>query len=334
MSNYSQLNLDERFLLSKYHQQGLFQSEISKLLNRSPSTISRELSRNSNQSGYVSTTAQNRALSRCSKISRIGTTPALEEFIIEKLHENWTPEQISGRLKNFPEEGITYINHESIYQWIYKPSQKKRGIHKLLPQSHGRRGRRSRHSRSNIPNRISIHERPESIENREEIGHWEADLMSCKRGTQHLLVMLERKTRYKIVVRLQSKKAAHTIEIIKGIMDRLPEALKKSITFDNGGEFTNHQELVEKMGIKTYFCDPYASWQKGSVENSNGRLRRDFPRKLNLDAVSEEEIEQINIMHNLTPREILGYKTPFEAILQNLGENLMVIFRNGIALHG
>jgi len=115
-------------------------------------------------------------------------------------------------------------------------------------------------------------------------------------------------------------------------MMSLPDELKKSMTFDNGGEFTNHQELVDSMGMKTYFCDPYASWQKGSVENTNGRLRRDFPRKLNLNAVSKEEIEQINIMHNLTPREKLGYKTPFESLLENLGKKLILTFNNKIAL--
>lgn len=334
MKGYKQLSLEERTILSLYHDKGMFQKEIAKFLNRCPSTISRELQRNSNKQNYVSTTAQHRALSRCSRFSRINLNPSLEQFIVEKLRENWTPEQISGRLKNFPEVGIPYINHESIYQWLYKPEQKKKKLHKLLPQAHGRRGRRLRHSRSKIPNRFSIHDRPKTVDNREEIGHWEADLMSCTRGTQHLLVLLERKTMYGIVVRLQSKKATHTIEIIKKIMASLPKALTKSITFDNGGEFTNHQELVESMGIITYFCDPYASWQKGSVENTNGRLRRDFPRKLNLNAVSEQEIEQICIMHNLTPREKLGYKTPFEALLENLGKKIMIIFRNGIALQG
>ena len=187
-------------------------------------------------------------------------------------------------------------------------------------------------NRSRIPNRVSIHERPENIATRDEVGHWEADLMSCIRGSQHLLVLVERKTLYGIVVRLDSKTAIHTIETIKKIMMSLPDELKKSMTFDNGGEFTNHQELVDSMGMKTYFCDPYASWQKGSVENTNGRLRRDFPRKLNLNAVSKEEIEQINIMHNLTPREKLGYKTPFESLLENLGKKLILTFNNKIAL--
>ena len=332
MSKYTHLSLDERLLLSVYKEKGLFQNEIARLMKRSESTVSRELKRNANQNGYVATTAQKRSLARCSQTSRIDQNPLLEQFILERLQENWTPEQISGRLREFPEKDIIYINHESIYQWLYKPAQTKRSLHKLLPQAHNRRGRRLRVNRSRIPNRVSIHERPKSIAARDEVGHWEADLMSCIRGSQHLLVLVERKTLYGIVVRLDSKTAIHTIETIKKIMMSLPDELKKSMTFDNGGEFTNHHELVDSMGMKTYFCDPYASWQKGSVENTNGRLRRDFPRKLNLNAVSEEEIEQINIMHNLTPREKLGYKTPFEALLENLGKKFMLTFSNKIAL--
>lgn len=333
MSLYSRLRLEERLLLSRYKEEGLLQVEIAGLLNRSPSTISRELRRNSNKVNYSPATAQHRALSRGKKFSLIEKSRVLEEFIVDKLRENWTPEQISGRLKYFPEPGLPYVNHESIYQWLYKPEQKKKALHKLLPQSHCRRGRRRRVNRSSIPNRVSIHDRPTQVDSREEIGHWEADLMSCQRGSQHLLVLVERKTLYGIVVRLESKRAVDTIEALKKIMKSLPEELKKSITFDNGTEFTNHQELLEELGIKTYFCDTYSSWQKGSVENMNGRLRRDFPRKLNLDAVRELEIEQINIMHNLTPREKLGYKTPFEALLENLGNKLILTFTNRIALH-
>ena len=332
MSKYTQLSLDERILLSFYKEQGRLQNEIARLMKRSESTISRELKRNSNQNGYVAATAHKRSLARCAQISRIDQHPLLAKFIIERLQENWTPEQVSGRLKTFPEADIPYVNHESIYQWLYQPAQKKRNLHKLLPHAHNRRGRRLRVNRSRIPNRVSIHERPESIATRDEVGHWEADLMSCIRGSQHLLVLVERKTLYGIVVRLASKTALQTIETIKNIMMSLPDALKKSMTFDNGGEFTNHQELVDSMGMKTYFCDPYSSWQKGTVENINGRLRRDFPRKLNLNGVSQAEIEQINIMHNLTPREKLGYKTPFECLLENLGKKLMITFNHKIAL--
>ena len=128
MSKYKHLNLDERLLLSVYKEQGLFQNEIARLMKRSESTISRELKRNSNQNGYVGPTAQKRSLARCSQPSRIDLNPLLEQFIIERLRENWTPEQISGRLREFPEEDIPYINHESIYQWLYKDRVRNSGV--------------------------------------------------------------------------------------------------------------------------------------------------------------------------------------------------------------
>jgi IS30 family transposase len=124
MSKYKHLSLDERLLLSFYKEQGLFQNEIARLMKRSESTISRELKRNSNQNGYVAATAQKRSLTRCAQISRIDQNLLLEQFIIERLQENWTPEQISGRLRAFPEKDIPYVNDESIYQWLYKPAQK------------------------------------------------------------------------------------------------------------------------------------------------------------------------------------------------------------------
>ena len=131
MSKYTHLSLDERQLLCVYKEQGLLQNEIALLMKRSESTISRELKRNANQNGYVATIAQKRSLARCSKTSRIDQNPLLEQFIIERLQENWTPEQISGRLREFPEKDIPYINHESIYQWLYKTAQTKRSLHKL-----------------------------------------------------------------------------------------------------------------------------------------------------------------------------------------------------------
>ena len=138
MSKYTQLSLDERILLSFYKEQGRLQNEIARLMKRSESTISRELKRNSNQNGYVAATAHKRSLARCAQISRIDQHPLLAKFIIERLQENWTPEQVSGRLKTFPEADIPYVNHESIYQWLYQPTQKKRNLHKLLPQAHNK----------------------------------------------------------------------------------------------------------------------------------------------------------------------------------------------------
>ena len=133
-------------------------------------------------------------------------------------------------------------------------------------------------------------------------------------------------------MKLKNKTSHETIEALIKICRALPERLRKSITFDNGGEFAKHLKLCERFNLKTWFCDPYKSWQKGSVENINGRLRRDIPRKMNLDKVSDEEIEQIVITHNLTPRKVLGYKTPLECLLNEMGKSVILIFQMGVAL--
>jgi|TARA_B100001013_G_C24567659_1_gene425219 IS30 family transposase len=332
MSVYSHLSLEERGLISLYHDKGLSKRAIGRQLCRPASCISREIAKNSNKEAYKADTAQRRYLARRHSGRLLDIDTKLSSFVIEKLQENWTPEQIAGRLRNYPEKDLRTISHEAIYQWLYEPNQKKQKLYRLLPRAHWKRARRKRVHRSLIKNRQSIYDRPSEVDLRNEAGHWEADLISCRRGSQHILVMVERKTRYTASVKLRNKTSDETIQALIKICRALPTRLRKSITFDNGGEFAKHLRLCECFNIQTWFCDPYKSWQKGSVENINGRLRRDIPRKMNLLKVSDEEIEQIIITHNLTPRKILGYRTPMESLLFEMGKNVSLIFQKGVAL--
>ena len=156
-------------------------------------------------------------------------------------------------------------------------------------------------------------------------GHWEGDLIICKR-TRPVLVLHERKSRVTLAARLAGKTAAETISVMLAVFARIEPALRKSIAFDNDTAFAQHALLRTMRAMTTWFCDAYASWQKGGVENANGRLRRWLPRQIDIDQVSDEEIQDIVITANLTPRKCLGFKTPFQAILKELGKDVQIRF--------
>ena len=335
MPRYTHLSPVERTLIAHYQEVGESISSIGRLLNRPKSTISRELARNSNKTGYNPKTADKRYMARRrEKTCKIDQDKDLQAYVLGGLQEGMSPEMIAIRLKLCGElEGIQSISHESIYRWLYRPDQKKEKLYKLLVQKHGRRGRRKRVHRGKIKDRVSIHDRPEHVLNRKEVGHWEADLMSFKGNRQHMLVLHERKTRYTAAIRLPSKSAADTIQAILGFFKALPKHLFRSITFDNGTEFANHTDIVKKLGVSTYCCDVYASWQKGGIENQNGRFRRDLPRKTDLWSIGDEEFEQIITSHNLLPRKVLGGLSPIEALAKQQGKHIIFLFNKGVALH-
>ena len=188
-----------------------------------------------------------------------------------------------------------------------------------------RQPRRARASRDMIRDRASIHERPREVDDRADVGHWECDLIICKR-MRPVLVLHERKSRMTLAARLAGKSAAETISVMLSVFGRINPVLRKSVTFDNDTAFAKHGMLRSMRDMTTWFCDAYASWQKGGVENANGRLRRWLPRHIDLDQLSDEEIQDIVVTTNLTPRKCLGFKTPFQALLAELGKDIKIRF--------
>ena len=333
MIKYTHLNEKERVLIAHYHENGLSIRQLARKVGRCASTISRELSRNANAKGYNPETATKRYCARRARLCLLDRDEALRTYVVERLHEGISPEMIALRLKHFGHlEHIRFINHESMYQWLYRPAQKKQKLQKLLRQAHGNRGRRKRPTRSPIPKRTPIHERPQAANDRTEIGHWEVDLMAFLRNSQHVLVVHERMTRFTATIKLANKTAGETLRALIDFFQSLPEGLVKSITFDNGTEFAKHMELAELLQAKTYFCDTYASWQKGGIENMNGRLRRDLPRSTNLHALTDNDLEQINLNHNLSPRKCLNGLSPIEALAKHIGKDMVFLFSRGVAL--
>ena len=324
---YRHLTFEERERIGIWRLEGASQAEMARRLGRSSSTINRELARNRLPSGgYQPSFAEGSYLARRERLALLERDERLERFVIDRLNEGWSPEQIAGWLKAGNESGLRGLGTETIYRFIYRARQKVEKLWKLLPRGKARRGRRKRReTRSTIIDRRSIHERPEAVQDREKLGDWEADLMFCRR-IQPDLVLHERTSRLTLATKLAGKSAAETAATLMAIFKRLAPELKGSITFDNGSEFARHGLLPSVSGMSTWFCDAYASWQKGSVENTNGRLRRQLPRQLDLDTVSQADLQEIVLSLNLTPRKCLGYLTPIQAFFKGLGKDIQIRF--------
>jgi len=307
--------------------EGLSLRAIAARLGRAASTISRELRRNAlPKGGYLPVHAEGCYLERRQRPAILERDAKLARFVRERLLEGWTPEQIAGWLKRGEERGLRPVATETIYAFVHRAGQKAEKLWKLLPRGRAKRGRRrARPSRGTIAARASIHDRPAAVAERREAGHWEGDLLICKR-TRPVLVLKERKTRLVLAARLVGKSAAETVAVMMAVFRRLDPRLRASITFDNDTAFARHGLLASACAMATWFCDAYASWQKGAVENANGRLRRDLPRDLDLDLLADAELQEIVLSHNLTPRKCLGFLTPLQALLGELGRDVQIRF--------
>lgn len=232
------------------------------------------------------------------------------------MKKGWSPEQIAGRLKKHPPKSTQgkYINHESIYQYICKPSGENKYLFNYLRKA--QKTRRKKHGRKKQKNtiieRISIHLRPDDVNERKEYGHWENDSMIFSKQRAALNAQYERKSRLVTLRKLADKSAEETEAAIARNIESLPNDFMKSATFDNGTENAKHHRLKKTFGIETYFCDPCASWQKGGVENINGLIRQYLPRKTNLATITDSEIKEIQESLNNRPRKSLDYLTPNE----------------------
>lgn len=295
---------------------------VAELVGKNHTVIIREIARHKPQfSPYNAELAQraaNRKLAH-NTIKKLNKDPILLDYVIKKLQEDWSPEQIAGRLKSNPPSNLKKkkICPETIYQYIYNGGADYGG--KLLYQylrkkKHFRQKRCSRNpKKSAITGRISIHDRPEEIDLKSSYGHWESDSVICK-YRKPLSVQYMRKAMLVRINKIDNFKPESTNEAIIKTRESLPDHLTKSITYDNGTENSKHYELKEIFDLQTYFCDPYASWQKGGVENANGLIRQYLPRKTDLATITDNEIYEIQEKLNNRPRKSLNYLTPNEII--------------------
>lgn len=311
MREFTQLSYHERTKIYSGLCDGKSGSEIAKMLGRDPSTISREIRRNSDHIGYLypgdaHKMAQER---RNINIAKISKNEALRHYVVSKLKERWSPGVIAGSWRLKTSESIS---KEAIYQWIYSEEGEALGLKKLLVRARKKRGTKRKVVRSKIKGRVSIHTRPQSINERAEVGHYEGDLI-FNRGSQskNICTLIDRVTRQAILIKNKNKQS---VTVIGALIDFIKTSGLdvKSITFDNGSEFADHWRLQDELGIDTYFCDPGAPWQKGGIENLNGMLRRFFPFAASAEEITQIKVVEANAKINDMPRAILAYKTPNE----------------------
>lgn len=320
-TKYDQLSQAERMVIGRLQAAGRSQREIARVLARSASTINRELRRNALPSkawpgGYAAERAESLALRRRwrGRAHKLARQPALAALVRDRLAMGWSPEQIAGRLTL--DKAPIRISHESIYRFVYHRSAQKDYWHRLLPKAklrRGRRGRKGGSSLNHIKHRVPISQRPAAAEDRRQPGHWEADLMLFSRHGQAVLVAHERSSRMTLIRRQPNKASKPVLDSLTAILRPMPQALRRSLTVDNGTEFALHYQLTDRLGVATFFCDPYAPWQKGGIENAIGRLRRPLPRKSDLAAISERDLDDLVTRYNQTPRKCLGFLSPIEA---------------------
>lgn len=303
-------------LLGKEHSR----REIAEALGKSHTSIVREIQRNSTKAGYDPLAAKAKARTRRKQSKHQGMkvedSAETRQYVVKHLKLHHTPEEIAGRLKNV-DTHVPYVSHEAIYKWLYSAYGQRYCF--LLPSQRFKPRKRSgkKTERSMIPNRVGIEERPEEANARSEYGHYETDtIVSGKRsGSKAALdVLVERKARYTRLRRLPNLKPSTNN---KALIRMTKDLRISTLTYDNGIENRNHEELALILMIKAYFCNPYSSWEKGTIENTNGRIRRFIPKGADLNDYSDAQIQKIEDWLNHTPRKCLCYKTPYEIMLEN-----------------
>lgn len=325
---YKHVTYEERYALAHYLRDGLSYREITRRLGRSPNTWSREILENgSSRETYSPHLAQlSASLRKWEANSRNpAKDPRVWDFVLGKLRKRFSPEQISKDIViQNPRDEIMRISCETIYAFINSEEGKEMSLHKFLRHKRLRKLRRTGMSaltpkKVKIPHRVSIHERPKVVAARSRFGDWESDLMEGKRQTKACLsVQKERRSQYLILVKIQDKTATENVRAITGSLGLFPARLRRTITYDNGSENVTHARVNRVLKTSSYFCDAYASWQKGSVENGIGLVRDYLPKRTDLAQVSEAELKRIQNELNDRPRKCLGWKTPRQVLSNHL----------------
>jgi IS30 family transposase len=317
------LSLSEREEISRGIAQGCSIRNIAVKLNRSPSTVSRELTRHGGAGCYRATNADQLAWKNASrpKPCMLASNPKLCDFISDKLKHKWSPQQISGWLsRHWVDNKDMQISHETIYKSLYLQA---RGVLKKELMKQLRYGHKMRHTKLHstrgdrgtirIMNGLSISQRPPEANDRAIPGHWEGDLISGSNNS-HIATLVERNSRYTILAHLNGKDTDSVVEAITREMIKLPINLRKTLTWDRGMEMAKHASFTIATDMAVYFCDPQSPWQRGTNENTNRLLRQYFPKKTPLDHFSQDDLDQVAFELNERPRKTLGYKTPSEVI--------------------
>jgi len=326
--SYHHLDLNERRQIYLALNANKSVPEIARYLGRHRSTIYRELQRNTFYhedqflNGYFPVNAQELSRRRRSKLKKLNRLLELKDRVIDRLKDGWTPDQIAETLRRQAKPGFS-ISHEAIYQYIYSSEGRSLNLYQHLVRAYKNRRRRfsrkPRHLRG-IPQNMGIRHRPAVVATRQDFGHWEGDLMifSREHGPANLTSLVERKSRFTMLLQNQSRKSEAVLGRIRDRLASLPRAARQSITFDRGSEFMAWPLLQKHVEMGSFYCDPRSPWQKGTNENTNGRIRRFLPGHANINEVTAEDLHTICRKLNHTPRKCLGYRTPHEVFYSHL----------------
>jgi IS30 family transposase len=316
------LTVQEREDISRGIASGSSIRAIAKGLDRPASTVSREVARHGGRAKYRASEADLQAWESALRPQTclLATHTTLREIVASKLMLDWSPEQISRWLKlQYPNDESMRVSYETIYRSLFIQARgvlKKELIQHLRSK---RRIRRSRHSRDRghhsgqIVDAISIRERPAEVEDRAIPGHGEGDLIGGTKNS-HIATLVERHSRFTMLVKVSSKDTATVVAALTQHVRRLPASLRRSLTWDRGLEMAQHKSFTVDTEVKVYFCDPQSPWQRGSNENTNGLLRQYFPKRTDLSAYSQAELDEVALRLNQRPRKTLGFQTPADKL--------------------
>jgi len=325
---YWRLSSAEREEISRGLAQGHSISAIARGLARAPSSISREVHRNAGISGYRAFSAGNKACrsasSRRYRKRRLTAHEPLRSYVLAKLQQRWSPQEIVKRLqKEYPDDTTMRISHEAIYQYIYvlPRGELKRTLTKALRQERAYRRKKQRlttieETRGKIADMLCIEERPAEVADRSMPGHWEGDLILGKYKRSALGTLVERTTRKTILVPLKEKTAEAVRRAYARELLALPKELAKTLTYDQGKEMSEHKQFTIDTGIKVYFAHPGCPWERGTNENTNGLIRQYFPKGTDFTKVSAHQIKHVERELNDRPRKVLNWMKPDEVFNQ------------------
>lgn len=317
---YKRVTADEREHIYRWRREGRKQSEIARRLDRDPGSISREIARNTGRRGYRPKQAHVKAQAQAKRTGPRRFTAEVRADAEARLKEGWTPAIIGGRARL---EGRSWVCAETIYKHVYADAKAGGTLWKSLPRAKRKRRRRcprqDGRGRGQIPNQRRIDTRPAEVETRLTVGHWEGDLINGANGTGNLATLVERCFRFALVGRTKSKEAPEVTRKMCSLLKTLPPKARRSATLDNGKEFAHHEEIAKDANIDVFFAHPYHSWERGTNENTNGLIRRLYPKKSSFAGIGEAELKRIDTFLNDRPRKCLGWWTPREKMTAFLG---------------
>ena len=316
------LTLAEREDISRGIASGCSMRVIAQRLSRASSTVSREVARHGGRAQYRANEADQQAWESAlrPKPCLLATHSKLQEIVASKLMQDWSPQQISGWLKQqYPDDESLRVSHETIYRSLFiqaRGALKQELIRHLRSQRRIRRSRHASvhgHSQGKIVDAISIRERPAEVEDRAIPGHWEGDLLRGARNS-HVATLVERHSRFCMLVKVPGKDTATVVAALSQHVRQLPATLRRSLTWDRGLEMAQHKSFTMATDVQVYFCDPQSPWQRGSNENTNGLLRQYLPKKADLSCYSQSDLDEIALRLNQRPRKTLGFQTPADKL--------------------